>query len=99
MPTLARRPAAQQERERLQTRRLRAGELFATGVRQAKVARQLGVSRQSVHLWYRRWQAAGTVGLYSQGSTGPTPRLSDSQLDRVEQALLDGATAHGLSGS
>jgi hypothetical protein len=44
MPTLARRPAAQQERERLQARRLRAGELFAIGVRQAEVARQLGVS-------------------------------------------------------
>jgi hypothetical protein len=46
MPTLARRHAAQQERERdqLQARRLRTAELFAIGVRQAKVARQLGVS-------------------------------------------------------
>jgi DNA-binding CsgD family transcriptional regulator len=44
MATLARRPAAQQERQRLQARRLRAGELFAVGVRQAEVARQLGVS-------------------------------------------------------
>jgi transposase len=34
MPTIARHPVAQQERERLQTRRLRAAELFATGVRQ-----------------------------------------------------------------
>jgi uncharacterized protein YjcR len=54
MPTVARRPAAQQQRQRLQARRLRAAELFATGVRQAEVARRLGVSRQSVHLWYQR---------------------------------------------
>jgi hypothetical protein len=38
MPTIARRPAAQQERDRLQARRLRAAELFAAGVRQAEVA-------------------------------------------------------------
>jgi len=44
MPTIARRPAAQHERERLQARRLRAAELFAVGVRQAEIARQLGVS-------------------------------------------------------
>ena len=99
MPTVARRPAAQQERRRLQARRLRAAELFATGVRQAEVARQLGVSRQSVHLWYKRWRAAGADALRSQGPTGPAPRLSDSQLRQVEQALLKGAGANGLSGS
>ena len=98
MPTIARRPAAQQERDRLQARRLQAAELFATGVRQAEVARQLGVARQSVHLWYRRWQAAGAEGLYSQGPTGPTPRLSDGQLHQVEQALLEGASANGFVG-
>jgi transcriptional regulator with XRE-family HTH domain len=57
MPTIARRPAAQQERERLQARRLRAGELFAIGVRQAEIARQLGVSRQAVSLRGRDEQA------------------------------------------
>ena len=98
MPTIARRPAAQQERRRLQARRLRAAELFATGVRQAEVARRLGVSRQSVHLWYRRWQAEGVDGLRSRGPTGPTPRLSDRQLQQVEQALLEGAGAHGFAG-
>ena len=98
MPTVARRPAAQQERQRLQARRLRAAELFATGVRQAEVARQLGVSRQSVHLWYKRWRVAGPDALRSQGPTGPAPRLSDSQLRQVEQALLKGAGANGFAG-
>jgi hypothetical protein len=44
MPTVPRRPAAQRERDRLHARRLRAAELFAAVVRQAEVARQLGVS-------------------------------------------------------
>jgi transposase len=98
MPTIARRPAADQERQRLQERRLRAAELFATGVRQAEVARRLGVSRQSVHLWYRRWQAHGADGLRSRGPTGPAPKLSDTQLRQVEWTLLKGAGAHGFAG-
>jgi transposase len=98
MPTVARRPAAHQERERLQARRLRAGELFAIGVRQAEIARQLGVSRQAISLWHARWQAGGTDALRSRGPTGPAPRLSDQQLARVEQALLEGATANGFTG-
>jgi transposase len=62
------------------------------------VARQLGVSRQSVHLWYQRWRSAGPDALHSHGPTGPAPRLSDSQLRQVEQALLKGAGANGFVG-
>jgi transposase len=98
MPTTPRRAAAQAERERLQARRLRAAELFAVGVRQAEVARQLGVSRQSVSDWHARWQADGTDALRSRGPTGPTPKVSDAQLGQVEQALLTGATANGFVG-
>jgi hypothetical protein len=50
MPTVPRRPAAQ-ERDRLQARRLRAAELFAVGVGEAEVARQLGVTSHSVNRW------------------------------------------------
>jgi transposase len=98
MPTIARRPAAQRERDRLQARRLRAAELFTAGVGQAEIARRLGVARQSVHLWHQRWQAEGVDGLRSRGPTGPSPKLSDAQLARVEQALLEGATANGFVG-
>jgi transposase len=98
MPTVPRRPAAQRERERLQARRLCAGELFTAGVRQAEIARQLGVSAQAVSVWHRRWQASGSDGLLSRGPSGPTPRLSDAQLAQVERALLEGATANGFTG-
>jgi transposase len=98
MPTVPRRPAAQRERDRLEARRLRAAELFAAGVRQAEVARQLEVSAQAVSVWYARWQHGGTEALRSRGPSGPTPRLSDQQLASVEQALLRGATANGFTG-
>jgi transposase len=99
MSTVVRRPAAQRERDRLEARRLHAAELFAAGVRQAEVARQLGVSAQAVSVWKRRWKASGTDGLRSKGPSGPTPRLSDEQLATVEQALLAGAAANGFTAS
>jgi transposase len=98
MPTVPRRPAAQQERERLQARRLRAAELFTAGVRQAEVARQLDVSAQAVSVWHARFKAGGADALRSKGPSGPAPRLSDAQLARIEQALLEGATANGFVG-
>jgi transposase len=99
MPTLARRPAAHRERARLQARRLRAAKLFALDVRQAEVARQLGVSRQAVSVWHARWKAGGPDALRSCGPTGPAPKLSDTQLGQIEQVLLlKGATANGFTG-
>ena len=98
MPTVPRRSAAHRQRQRLEARRLRAGELFAAGVRQAEVARQLGVSAQAVSVWHACWQVSGADGLRSKGPSGPAPRLSDQQLAEVEQALLEGATANGFVG-
>jgi transposase len=98
MPTIPRRPAAQRERDRLEVRRLRAAELFAAGVSQAEVAHQLEVSAQAVSVWHARWQDGGTQALRSRGPSGPAPRLSDAELATVEQALLEGATAHGFVG-
>jgi transposase len=99
MPTIPRRPAAQRERDRLQARRLRAAQLFAAGVCQAEVARQLEVSAQAVSVGHARWQAGGIDALHSRGPSGPAPRLSDAQLERIEQALLAGRRPTGSSGS
>jgi transposase len=98
MPTVPRHPAAQRERDRPEARRLRAAELFAAGVHQAEVARQLEVSAQAVSVWHACWQSGGTDALRSRGPSGPTPRLSDAQLATVEQALLEGPTANGFTG-
>jgi transposase len=98
MPTAPRRPQAHRKRQQLQARRLRAAELFTAGVHPAEVARQLGVSRQAASTWHAAWRTGGTSALQSRGPTGPTPRLRDQELARVEQALLQGATAHGFQG-
>jgi transposase len=91
----ARRRAAQ-ERAARQARRERAAELFAQGRSQAEVARQLDVSRQSASRWHTRWQADGTTALRTRGPTGRRPKVADEQLAAIQQALLEGALAHGF---
>jgi transposase len=95
MPT-NRRPRPAEERAALEARRLEAAELFAQGRSQAEVARELGVSRQSAHVWHAAWQQGGVDALRSRGPTGPDPKLSATQLARVEEALLAGAMANGF---
>jgi transposase len=88
--------AERRDPQAFEERRLHAAELFAQDVHQAEVARTLGVSRQTVSRWHQRWQADGTAGLRSPGAPGRTPQLSDAQLEQAEQALLEGAKAHGF---
>ncbi len=79
-------------------RRLQAAELFAHGQHPAQVARTLGVPRQSATRWRTAWTAGGTEALTSKGPSGPPPRLTEQDLERVRQALLEGAAAHGFTG-
>jgi transposase len=95
MPTTRRSDPAD-ERVVLEARRLQAAELFAQGRTQAEVARTLGVSRQSAHVWHTRFQEGGVDALRSRGPTGPDPKLSAADLARVEEALLAGAMANGF---
>jgi transposase len=86
------------DHQHLEARRLRAAALFTAGVGQAKVARQLGVTRQSVHRWHDRWKLGGAQELRSRGPTGYPPRLSGQDLERLTKLLLQGATANGFTG-
>jgi transposase len=95
MPT-KRRPRPADERAALEARRLQAAALFAQGRTQAEVAHELGVSRQSAHVWHTRFQEGGVEALRSRGPTGPDPKLSAADLARIEQALLQGAQANGF---
>jgi transposase len=92
----ARQRGARQRAER-QARRERAAELFAQGHSQAEVARELDVSRQSASRWHTGWQTNGTQALRSRGPTGRRPKIADEQLEVIEQALLEGALAHGFA--
>ncbi len=95
MPTNRRLNPAE-ERAARQARRLRAAELFAQGHTQAEVARQLGVSCQAASRWHARFANSGVDALRSRGPTGPDLKVSDAQLAKVEQVLLEGAIAAGF---
>ena len=97
-PTAYRRSArGVRDRQALESVRLQAGALFDHGRSQAEVARELGVAKQVVSRWHARWRAGGPDALRSAGPTGPTPRLSDQQLEVVKQALSEGARARGFA--
>jgi transposase len=96
-PTAYRRNArGLRDRQAFEHIRMQAGALFAAGHSQAEVARTLGVARQVVSRWHARWHQGGLEALRGAGPTGPTPRLSDAQLAAVDQALREGARAHGF---
>ena len=97
-PTAYRRNArGLKDRQAFEGVRMQAGALFAAGHSQAEVARQLGVARQNVSRWHALWQAGGLQALASRGPTGYAPRLSPEQLQAIDQALRQGARAHGFS--
>jgi transposase len=96
-PTAYRRNARSlRDRQAFEHIRMQAGTLFGAGHTQAQVARQLGVARQNVSRWHAHWQAGGPDALRSAGPTGTAPRLSTQQLAAIDQALRQGARAHGL---
>jgi transposase len=78
----------------LERRRRRAVELMEQGESPTTIARILGVARPSLYRW-RRAARSRPGGLVAKPHPGPTPGLSDAQLEHLEDLLLDGATAHG----
>jgi transposase len=96
-PTAYRRNARSlRDRQAFEGVRMQAAALFAAGRSQAQVAHQLGVARQNVSRWHARWRQGGQDALRSAGPTGPVPRLSKAQLAAIDQALRQGARAHGF---
>jgi transposase len=96
-PTAYRRNArGLRDRQAFEGVRMQAGALFAAGHTQAEVARTLGVARQNVSRWHALWCAGGLQALRSAGPTGYAPRLDDQQLHAIDQALREGARAHGF---
>ena len=81
--------------ESMNGRRAEAGRLFGEGKSQADVARELGVSRQSVSRWHGRYRHGGAKRLKGAGRAGRKPRLQEGQLARVDAALRRGPRAHG----
>ncbi|MER5642892.1 winged helix-turn-helix domain-containing protein [Streptosporangium sp. NPDC002524] len=87
-----------QERERRERLRFRAADMFAGEIAPARVARLLGITRKSAYEWYALWRRGGREALVSKGS-GSGRKLTDEQLARLEEALEEGAAAHGWDDS
>lgn len=81
--------------EAMERRRKQAARLFRRGWSQADVARELGVSRQSVSRWHAEWSEGGAGALKGAGRAGRLPQLERGDLRRVERRLLQGPLANG----
>ena len=60
--------------------------LAEQGLRDADIARRLGVSRQTVGTWRHRWQSAGLPGLQERPRTGRPARVDEAEV--ITRALL-----------
>jgi transposase len=85
--------------DELESRRLKAADLFDRGYAQAEVCRKLNVSPQSASRWYGAWKRAGKDSLRKAGRAGRLPRLSPKQKEGIKEALIEGPQAHGYSTS
>ena len=90
-------PPTQRDFAGLQRRRLQATRLFAAGrLHLAAIARQLRVSRQSVTRWHAQWKRGGSGALRGAGRAGRKPGLTELDLRRLRNALLQGPRAFGF---
>lgn len=72
-----------------------AAEMFDQGKTRAEVAGQLGVSWQSTHGWYQRWQSGGAAAMEPEGRPGPASKFSDEEAALIIGELAKGSVAHG----
>jgi transposase len=79
----------------MEATRMRAADLFAKGVSQADIARELEVSHQSVSDWHTLWQVGGKQALKRTGGPGRPRKVTDGDLAKVERALERGPKANG----
>jgi len=84
------------ERARREALRLEAAKLFEHGVlSDAQIGRRFRVTRMSVNRWQRAWQAGGTAALASKGASGARCKLTDEQVQLLQDALELGPALHG----
>ena len=75
----------------LEKRRLKGAKLLARGVSKSEVARQLGVTRQTVAAWEQRLDEGGQDSL-KRGALG-RPRQLDAERERI--AVVAGCSKDG----
>jgi len=81
---------------RRQQRRVQAGRLLLDGMRQAQVARTVGVTRKAVNLWNRQLTESGLRGLENRPRGRPAG-LSEERRAELLRLLTNGALAQGFA--
>src|SRR6202171_4541566 len=79
----------------MEATRMRAADLFAKGVSQADIGRELGISHQSISDWHKQWLVGGKQALKRTGQPGRPRKVTDAELAKVERALQKGPKANG----
>ncbi|WP_455907607.1 IS630 family transposase [Streptomyces mirabilis] len=82
-------------RQRRETVRMQAAELFEQRIKPPEVARRLRVSRKSAYQWHQVWCDGGVQALSSRGPSGSRCRLSPRCLEKLAAHLEQGPAAHG----
>jgi transposase len=78
----------------LEQRRLKGAKLLARGVPKSEVARQMGVTRQTVAAWEQRLFEGGQRSL-KRGTLGRPRQLGSEQERELAKLLMAGALAAG----
>ena len=76
---------------------MRAADLFAKGVSQADIGRELEVSHQTVSDWHKLWKVGGKQALKRTGQPGRPRKVTDADLAKVERALAEGPKGEWVS--
>ncbi len=82
-------------RQRRESVRIQAAELFEQGVKPPEVARRLRVSRKSAYEWRQVWRDGGAAALASRGPGGSRCRLLPHCLEKLAGFLEEGPAAYG----
>lgn len=84
---------AAKTRDVAQSRRLLAIAMVREGSSRLDAARQAGMDRQTLRDWVHRYNESGVGGLVSLPTPGPTPKLSQVQLDELRALVVAGPDA------
>ncbi|WP_435792308.1 IS630 family transposase [Actinacidiphila glaucinigra] len=82
-------------RQRRESVRMQAAELFEQGIKPLEVARRLRVSQKSAYQWHQLWRDGGVGALATRGPSGSRCRLSQRCLEKLAKYLEEGPAAHG----
>ena len=79
-------------------RRLRAVELFETGIKPIRIAQMLGVTRGAVSQWLKKYREQGKAALCYKKYSRKSCRLSPEQHEELVRMLKSGAEKYGYQG-